>query len=208
MSDEHYLNVRRARTVISPGRPASLTPPSPAPQTSPEISLQTLMTELAATMRKHEEELYQKRLEAEETAYKRRKEEQRETRVWLAKTVIAPLFLLATTVFTQTLTTCNRVKNDEAPLDPEVREIIERSGDSIKRVDDLDYKVNQIGTAVIDQQVQLSESVKYLSGKIDAMSVKAQRKEEPDIVRAAAERAEEIKRERSIEDFFRNKPTQ
>lgn len=63
------------------------------------------------------------------------------------------------------------------------------------RVSDLEGRVENLAYSVVEQQIQLSEGIQYIADKIDAAHPsKADKIDVPPTVKAAAEKAEEIKR--------------
>lgn len=83
---------------------------------------------------------------------------------------------------------------DAAPV---VKSVADGSRQIEARVDQAEKKIERLGEFAVDQQVQLSDSVEYLSEKIDAVNPKSAGKVlMPATVRAARMKADAIKRRR------------
>lgn len=68
------------------------------------------------------------------------------------------------------------------------------------RVGDLESKVQRLGIAVVEQQVQLSEGIQYIADKIDAAHPsKADKIPVPETVKAASDKAAEIERLKQVD---------
>lgn len=72
-----------------------------------------------------------------------------------------------------------------------------------QRIDEHERKIKQLGRAVVETQIQLSDGTDYLAKKIDAANPRAADKvEPPPTVQKAKTRVDQIKRASKVDDLF------